>query len=141
MRLTGFLSTTLIDFAGVLYECGQADEAEHLALEGEQIGAAEDVVNFAYGRALRARIAADQGEHDTAGALAREALGYAYQTDFPRVHANVHEALAYVLAAAGHPDDARAELERALELWQRYGHIARAERTRALLAEPRARPA
>ena len=131
---TSFRSTTLINLAEVLYECGQADEAARLALEGEHTGAAEDVVNFAYGRALRARIAADRGAHDTAEALAREALGYAYKTDFPGVHATAHEALAHVLTAAGCPDEARAELERALQLWQRYGRSAQADRTRALLA-------
>jgi class 3 adenylate cyclase/tetratricopeptide (TPR) repeat protein len=131
---TGFRSTTLINLAEVLYERGQADEAARLALEGEQTGGAEDVVNFAYGRALRARIAADRGAPGTADALAREALDYAYKTDFPSVHATVHEALGHVLAAAGRPDEARAELDRALQLWQRYGHRAQAERTRALLA-------
>jgi tetratricopeptide (TPR) repeat protein len=104
---TSARSTTLIDLAETLYERGQADEAAHLALEGEQSGAAEDVVNFACGRALRARIAADQGEYDIAGALAREALGYAYQTDFPSVHATAREALAHVLTAAGRPGEAR----------------------------------
>ncbi len=131
---TSFRSTTLINLAWVLHERGQADEAASLALEGEQAGAAEDVVNFAYGRSLGARIAADRGAYDTAEALAREALGYAYKTDFPSVHATAHEALAHVLTAAGRPDEARAELERAFQLWQRYGHSAQADRTRALLA-------
>jgi len=134
---TSFRSTTLIDLAEALYERGQADEAVRLALEGEQTGAAEDVINFAYGRGLRARIAADQGDHDTAGALAREALGYAYQTDFPSVHATAHEALAHVLTAAGRLGEARAELQRALQLWQRYGYSARAEQTRARLTHTR----
>ena len=130
---TSFCSTTLINLAEVLYERGQADEAARLALEGEQAGAAEDVVNFAYGRGIRARIAADQDAHDTANMLAREALDYAYKTDFPSVHATAHEALAHVLTAAGRLSEARAELERALQLWQRYGHGARAEQTRARL--------
>jgi tetratricopeptide (TPR) repeat protein len=134
---TSFRSTTLIDLAGVLYERGQADEAARLALEGEQTGAAEDVVNFAHGRGIRARIAADQDAHDTADALAREALDYAYKTDFPCVHATAHEALAHVLTAAGRLGEARAELERALQLWQRYGYSARAEQARARLTNTR----
>ena len=131
----GFRSTTLIRLAAVLYDCGQPDEAARLAVEGEQAGAAEDVVNFADGRALRARIAADQGAHGPADSLARQALGYAYKTDMPRVQATAHEALAHVLSV-GHLDGARAELEHALQLWQRYGYSARAERTRALLTKP-----
>ena len=97
----GFRSTTLISLAAVLYDCGQPDEAARLAVEGERVGAAEDVVNFANGRALRARIAADQGAHDNADSLARQALGYAYKTDMPRAQATAHEALAHVLSAVG----------------------------------------
>ncbi len=82
---TSFRSTTLISLGEVLYECGQADEAMRLALEGEQLSAAEDVVNFAWGRGLRARITADRGSHREAESLAREAFIYAYETDFPRV--------------------------------------------------------
>jgi len=137
LEQTSFRSTTLVSLAQVLYERGQPEEAARLALEGEQTGAAEDVVNFAYGRALRALIAADQDAHDTADRLAREALDYAYQTDFPAVHATAHEALAHVLNAAGRLDEARAELERALQLWQRYGYSARAEQTRARLTNTR----
>ena len=49
------------------------------------------------------------------------------------MHAIAHEALAHVLTAAGRRGEARAELERALQLWQRYGYSARAEQTRARL--------
>jgi hypothetical protein len=134
LRQTSFRSTTLINLAQALYRRREPDEAVRLAVEGEQLGAAEEVVNFAYGRALRARIAADRGAQDTAELLAREALAYAYETDFPSVHATAHEALAHVLTAAGRPDDARAELQRAHQLWQRYGYIAEAEKTGDLLA-------
>jgi tetratricopeptide (TPR) repeat protein len=40
-----FRSTTLISLAAVLYDRGQPDEAARMAVEGEQIGAGEDVVN------------------------------------------------------------------------------------------------
>ncbi len=130
---TSFRSTTLINFATALYTRGEVDEAARLAVEGEDLGAAEDVVNFAYGRALRARIAADQGTPDAAEVLAREALAYAYETDFPTVHATAHEALAHVLLATGRLDEARDQLQHARQLWQRYGHLAEAERTGDLL--------
>jgi class 3 adenylate cyclase/tetratricopeptide (TPR) repeat protein len=133
LQQTSFRSTTLINLAEVLYERGDADEAAGLALEGEQLGAAEDVVNFAYGRGLRARIAADGGSHDEAESLARDALAYAYETDFPEVQAGAHAALGHVLAGASRPDEARSELEQSLELWQRYGYRADAEKTRAAL--------
>jgi tetratricopeptide (TPR) repeat protein len=135
LKQTSFRSTTLINLAQALYSRKEPDEAERLAIEGEQLGAAEDVVNFAYGRALRARIAADRGSNDTAESLAREALAYAYETDFPSVRATAHEALGAVITKAGRTDgEAREELQRAHQLWQRYGYIGEAEKTGDLLA-------
>ena len=135
LGMTSFVSTTTINLGEVLYRLGDLAEAERLASRGEELGAAEDVVNFALGRALRARIAADHGDHQAADVLARDALDYAYTTDFPIVHANTHEAYAYVLDSCGRADEARTELERALDLWARYGFQARAKRTRRLLVE------
>jgi hypothetical protein len=84
---------------------------------------------------LRARITADRGDTASAERLAREALEYAYRTDFPRAHAVAHETLAHVLRAAGRLDEARVEVQRADELWARYGFASESERTRALLAK------
>ena len=133
---TSFQSTALINLAWVVYEQGDTDEADRLIAQGQALGAAEDVVNFAYGQRLRARIAADRGSPADAEALAREALEYAYRTDFPGLHAEAHEALAHVLATAGRPDEAGAEAQRAVELWERYGFITESRRARTLLAEP-----
>ena len=132
---TSFRSTTLINLGEVLYERGQADEAMRLALEGEQLGAAEDVVNYAWGRGLRARITADRGSYREAESLAREAFTYAYETDFPRVQAGAHRALGYTLAHANRQNEARTELEQALSLWLRYGYRTEAEKTRAVLEQ------
>jgi class 3 adenylate cyclase/tetratricopeptide (TPR) repeat protein len=136
LGMTSFRSTTMISFGDVLYRLGEIDEAERQAIEGEELGAAEDVINFAWGRALRARIAADRGDLATAEEFARNALENAYKTDFPTAHANAHEAMAHVLAAARRPAEARAELQRALDLWERHGFRAQTERARALLVEP-----
>ena len=133
--MTSFASTTTITLAETLYRRGDAGEAEGLAIKGEELGAEEDVVNFASGRGLRAHIAADRGELADAEQLARSAVGYAYETDFPSVHATAHEALGHALAAAGRAEDARAEYEQASELWSRYGFSVRAERTQKLLEE------
>ena len=132
---TSFRSTTLINLAEVLYARGHVDEAERLVHEGQELGAAEDVVNFASGGGLLAKIAADRGEYERAEALGRDALEYAYKTDFPSVHAEEHEALAHVLTAAGRRHDAAVELQQALELWERHGYLVRAERVRELVVQ------
>jgi tetratricopeptide (TPR) repeat protein len=106
-------------------------------VEGEQLGTVEDVVNFAYGRGLRARVAADRGSYDNAETLAREALGFAYKTDFPAVHAGGHRSLAHVLVLAGRSDEARRELDQALELLERYGYRSEAEKARSALEAAR----
>ena len=130
-----FLSTVLCQKALTHYHLGQLDEAERLAVEGEELGAEEDVVNFAWGRGVRARVAADRGDRGAAEGLARSALEYAYRTDFPRVHGEAHDALGYVLAAAGRTDEARAEYQRTLEIWERYDWVHRGGLVRELLVE------
>jgi class 3 adenylate cyclase/tetratricopeptide (TPR) repeat protein len=135
LGMHSFRSTTLINLGEALYLLGEADDAERLAIEGEELGASEDVVNFAAGRGLRARVAADRAEHADAERLARSGLEYAYKTDFPSVHATAHSALAHALAAAGQTTDARTELERAIELWSRHGFQVHAERGRAQLTQ------
>ena len=131
---SSFRSTTLVNIAALLYRNGDAEQAERFALEGERLGAEEDVVNYAWGHGVRGMAAADRGDHTAAETLARESVRYAYQTDFPAVQADAHEALAHVLAVAGRPDEARAELEQALALWTRYGYGIYAKRVQAALA-------
>ncbi|MDX6515092.1 MAG: hypothetical protein QOH73_758, partial [Gaiellaceae bacterium] len=131
---TSFRSTALVRLGEALYQHGDVDEAERRAIEGEELGAAEDVVNFALGRGLRARIAADRGAHEEAETLAREAMEYAYKTDFPRVHGRAHKGLAHVLTAVGRTDEARTELEHAIARFESYGDVFEAEQARVLLA-------
>ena len=70
-----------------------------------------------------------------AASLAASALEYAYETDFPSVHAIAHRARAHVLLAAGKPEDARVELERAVERYESIGDVFELGRVRALLIE------
>jgi ATP/maltotriose-dependent transcriptional regulator MalT len=130
-----FRSTALVRLARVLYSARELDEAERRAVEGEELGAAEDVVNFANGRSVRALIAADRGDLAKAESLAEDGVRYAYETDFPWVHAEAHVARAYVLRAAGRESEARRDLERALERYDAIGNVPEAERTRELLVE------
>jgi predicted negative regulator of RcsB-dependent stress response len=132
---TSFRSTTLLDLARVVYQNGDPDEAERLAAEGEALGATEDVINRAFGQSLRAQIAADRGDTALADELAREAVEYAYRTDFPSVQAAAHETRAYALSAAGRPQEALAERTQALELWERYGYTRDVNRLRTLIMQ------
>jgi tetratricopeptide (TPR) repeat protein len=132
---TSLLSTALCQEAVGHYHAGDLDAAERLAVEGEELGAEEDVINFAWGRGIRARVSADRGDHAIAEQLARSSLDYAYRTDFPRTRGEAHEALAYCLRAAGNTDETRAEYLRALEIWERYDWLFKAERVRQLLIE------
>jgi tetratricopeptide (TPR) repeat protein len=134
LGMTSFASTTTINLAETLYALGDVDHAERLAVQGEEMGAAEDVVNFAAGRALRAHISVDRGELAEAERLARSAVEYAERTDFPSVHATAHEALAHALVGEA-VEEARAEYGRAAELWSRYGYRVRADRARELLVQ------
>src|SRR5438270_5132064 len=130
-----FRSTALVRLADALYFAGELDEAEQRAVEGEELGAAEDIINYAYGRCVRSRIAVDRGNLDEAESLARSGLDYAYMSDFPWMHAYAHSDLGNVLAAQGRRDEARAELERAIQRFESFGNVAEADRTRKLLVE------
>ena len=101
--MTSFRSTTMISFGDVLYRLGEIDEAERHAIEGEELGAAEDVINFAWGRALRARIAADRGDtRDRRGARAQR-VRKRVQDRLPDRPGERARGAGACLAAAGRP--------------------------------------
>src|SRR4051794_4821690 len=126
---TGYASTQAV-FVAMAHElAGRPDEAERMAVEGEEIGGPEDTVNFALGRAVRARVAAGRGTLREAERLAREAVDYALETDFLWVHGEAYRALAAVHAAAGRAEDARGALESALAAFREKGNLPMAEET------------
>jgi len=131
---TGWASTMRLNVAEAQYALGALDEAERGALEAEELGGADDIVNFAWGRAIRACIAADRGDRATADELARDAVRYALETDFPIVHGDVYRALAHVEHAAGRHDEERAALQQALAAYSRKQILPMVELTRGLLA-------
>jgi class 3 adenylate cyclase/tetratricopeptide (TPR) repeat protein len=132
---SSYMSTTLIDLGDLRYARGELEEAERLALEGEELGGPEDRINFSKGRRLRAVIAADRGDDATALVLAQSAIEHALRTDFPHEHGGAYEALAHVHARAGRVPEARAAYERAAEIWTRFGWPAKARRVEQLLVE------
>jgi tetratricopeptide (TPR) repeat protein len=132
---TGFRSTVAIELGESLYALGEDAEAERLAIEGEGMSSADDLVNFALGRALRAQILAERGELEAAEALALEAVEYARRSDFPQIHARTDEALARVRRAQGRSEESRALLEQAVHAHESRGDVVHAERIRRLLVE------
>jgi hypothetical protein len=72
-------------------------------------------------------IAADRNHPELAEQLARSGLEHAYRTDFPAVQTDCHQALAHVLTVAGKLNEARVELNHALDLSLRYRRTAEAE--------------
>jgi tetratricopeptide (TPR) repeat protein len=84
---------------------------------------------------LRARLLAREGRHGESERLARAAVEYWESTDADPSRADAHRALGEVLRHGGKAAEARAALERALELEERLGATLLLERTRALIAE------
>ena len=132
---SSYRSTVVVTISRCLYLLGELGEAESYAIAGEQLGAAEDVVNFAWGRAVRAQVAADQGRLDEARQLASEALRYALLTDFPGVHASAYRAVAHVAACCGELDEARVAMERVVALFESIGDDVEASLAKKLLVQ------
>jgi tetratricopeptide (TPR) repeat protein len=135
MGETGFRSTVAIELGESLYALGEHAEAEQLAFEGEAMSSADDLVNFALGRGLRARILADRGELEAAEALALDAVEYARRSDFPQIHARTDEALAQVRRAQGRIEESHSLLEQAARAHESRGDVVLAKRMRTLLVE------
>jgi tetratricopeptide (TPR) repeat protein len=118
---TGFQSTAAVNLAAALYAIGDLDEAERYATVGEVLGGQEDIVNFAQGRSVRAKVLADRGELSEAHSLGRSALNFALQTDFPDVRAKALLALAYVLRRTGAVTEADSLTDQAVAEFELRG--------------------
>ncbi|MBA2460725.1 MAG: AAA family ATPase, partial [Actinobacteria bacterium] len=121
------------NLARALLELGRDDEAEQWLERGRETAPSEERLPQLLWRQARARVLARRGELQEGERLAREAVARAEETDMLNAHADALVDLAEVLALAG--QDARAELEQALTLYERKGNLVMAERTRSRLAE------
>ncbi|HET7130345.1 MAG TPA: adenylate/guanylate cyclase domain-containing protein [Gaiellaceae bacterium] len=132
---TSYVSTSLIEYGELRYARGELDEAERLAVEGEELSDPEDRLNFSKGRRLRALVAADRVDDEAALSLAESALEHALRTDFPIEHGGAYEALGHVHHRAGRTTEARAAYEEAEAIWSRYDWSANARLVEQLLVE------
>jgi hypothetical protein len=79
-------------------------------------------------------VSSARGALADAEGYAREALAFAERTDDTNTLADAHVVLGRVLALRGDTDAARAELSRAVELYEHKGNLVGADQVRAQLA-------
>ncbi|MGD0982108.1 MAG: hypothetical protein ABR946_11615, partial [Solirubrobacteraceae bacterium] len=101
----------------------------------EQLGAPEDVINFVITGQVRSMLARAAGDLGEAERLARSAVDHAERTDFYQHRGDARVELGRVLAAAGRREEAAAEINVGLALYERKGDTILTSNARALLAE------
>jgi class 3 adenylate cyclase len=110
-------------------------EADELCLESERLAGHALKASIAW-RTLRARLLSRGHEHGEARRIAEAAVALAERTDALVDHGDSCLTLATVLGAAGDAAGARTAAERAVDLYERKGAAALAERARRILGEP-----
>jgi len=131
----GFASTSAVNVARALLELGRDDEAEDWARTGRGMTTGDDLATQGPARGVLALVLARRGEYPAAERLAREAAALLDETDMLTQVADTHADLANVLVAGGKAEEAAAEFQRALELYERKGHLVGAEKVRVRLTE------
>ncbi len=124
---------TMCRLAEAVYEQGRYDEAEALALSGEKAAAEDDQDVAALSAYVRAVVLVRRGQLEEAEELARRALALAEHSDSLVEGGEFHLRLAEVLRSAGKDAEAADEARTAVELFERKGAVALAERARRLL--------
>jgi class 3 adenylate cyclase/tetratricopeptide (TPR) repeat protein len=122
----GWLSTQAGELGHVLCDLGRYDEAEEWAGKSAALGAADDIITQMLWRQILARVRAHEGAFDEAERLAREAVAYGDETDMLTGKGLAHLDLAEVLVVAGRAEEAGAELEQAVALFEQKGDVAMA---------------
>src|SRR4029079_15651898 len=116
------LATTAALVGRLLYAQGSFEESDRYSRIAEQGASRDDVVTQVLWRGTRGKLLARGGEPSAGDELASSAVHMAAGTDFLIVHRNVLGSRAEVLAAAGAPEPAPADLERAIALYERKGN-------------------
>jgi len=131
----GFASTSAVNVARALLELGRDVQAEEWAHRGQEMTGKDDFSTQGPALAVLALVSARRGDYEAGERLARESVAVMDATDQLFLVADAHADLASVLVAAGKPGEATPEFQRALELYQRKGHLVGAEKMRARLGE------
>jgi tetratricopeptide (TPR) repeat protein len=114
---------------------GRYEEADQLSRESEQAARPNDIHSHILWRTARAKALAHKGELEAAEALAREAVGFAAESDFLDSHGDALTDLAEVLRLAARRQEAASALEQAIQLYEQKGNVISAARAGARLKE------
>jgi len=117
----------------------RVDDADELCTESERLAGHALKPAIAW-RMLRAELLSRRGDHDEARRVAEAAVALAERTDALVDHGDACLALATVLGVAGDLRASRAAAERAVDLYDRKGAAALAEKARAVLGKNAASP-
>ena len=128
------LSTTAAFLGQALLAQGRHEEAAQWAELSTEQANEDDMHSQSMSRAVHASVLSARGEPADAERYAREAVAFAERTDDTNTIADAHVVLGGVLALRGDTEAARAELSRAVELYERKGNLVGADRVRAQLA-------
>jgi hypothetical protein len=128
----GYRSTNQADLAGVYEQLGDRDAAVTALQLAETLGAEDDVMNLVISHSVRARLALGDGDYAAAERWARGAVEHAARTDFILRQATTKLELARVLTAVGKPDEAAAEAQDAVDLFEAKGDQPNAAKARGL---------
>ncbi|MGV0796152.1 BTAD domain-containing putative transcriptional regulator [Mycolicibacterium elephantis] len=132
MRLDADTAESAALLARACLALDRAAEADELCTESERLAGHALKPSIAW-RSVRAQLLALSGAHDEARRVAEEAVALAGRTDALVDHGDACLALATVLGAAGDVSGARAAAQQALELYERKGAAALAEKARSIL--------
>jgi DNA-binding SARP family transcriptional activator len=130
-----YLATRAAELADVLWFRGRDNEAEDWVSLALELGASDDIPIQIWWRCVAGKLLARRGEVAEAQRLLGDAIRLSDTTDALSHQAQARLDLARVLAIAGQPTEASARAKAAIELFERKGNLAAAERARALLAE------
>ena len=126
-------STVSAMLARALCAQGRYAEAEAFTRASEEAARPNDVFANVTWRSVRATVLGRQGKLQAAEAQAREAVGFAAQSDFLDAHGDALVDLAEVLRLMRRPQEARGALEEAARLYEQKENVVSTARARSLL--------
>jgi tetratricopeptide (TPR) repeat protein len=121
--------------AQALYLQGEDDESLRFAAEAQRAAAGSDRWAQVYWRGAQAKLLARQGSLDEAEELAGEAIAFAFDTDSLNTRGDALMDAAEVFRLADRPEEAAAQMRKAIHAYDRKGNRVAARKARRALAE------